>query len=258
VEFRVLGPLEVVACGRSVAIGGLRQQRIMATLLAHADRWVGVSRLVDALWPADPPATARNQVRNCAAGLRRALIAAGLPAGDLTIGAGGYLLRTAGCEVDRRRFEALVSAARRDRAAGDLPGAAAGFRAADLLWRGPALAGLADGPLAAEALRLEEQWLQAAEDRVAVELALGLHRVLVPELFSLADAHPGRERLQCALMVALYRAGSAADALRVFERVRRRLGADLGLAPSLALRRLRRAILAGEPVDLDLSSAQQT
>ncbi|MEV0457929.1 AfsR/SARP family transcriptional regulator [Catellatospora methionotrophica] len=220
-------------------------------MVANSDRWVGVSRLVDCLWPDDPPATADRQVRNCAASLRRTLVEAGLAPADLAVGSGGYLLRTGGCEVDRQRFESLVAAARRDRDAGDLPAAAAGLRAADRLWRGPALAGLAEGALAAEALRLEEWRLQAVEDRVAVELDLGLHRVLVPELLSLADAHPGRDRLQCALMVALCRAGSAAGALHAFDRVRSRLSVELGVPPGSALQRARRAILAGVPFGLD-------
>jgi DNA-binding SARP family transcriptional activator len=188
------------------------------------------------------------QVRNGVGALRRALVAAGMRAEDLRLGVGGYLLNTAASVVDRLRFEELVGQARRRARGGELAEASAVLRAADDLWRGPAMAGIAHGPLEIEAVRLEEVRLQVVEERVAIELALGRHAALVPELTRLAGSHPGRDRLQHALLAALCRAGRPADALVAFERLRQRLRTELGVEPSPQLWRLRREILAGQDV----------
>jgi DNA-binding SARP family transcriptional activator len=237
--------LEVVSGGARVPVGGPRQQRILAMALAHNNRWVTARQLIDCVWPTDPPATAQVQVRNAVGALRRALVAAGLRSADLRHDVGGYVLDTGGSVLDRQVFGELVAQARLLASAGDLAAAAGTLRTADDLWRGPAMAGLADGPLEIEAVRLEELRLHVSEERVAIELALGRHDTLVPELIRLAGNHPGRDRLQHALLVALCRAGRPADALLAFDRLRQRLATELGVEPSPQLWRLRREILAG-------------
>src|SRR5205814_1596613 len=129
--------------------------------------------------------------------------------------------------------------------------AAATFREALGLWRGPALSDVADVPFArAEAARLEEARLGALEARIEADLASGAGSNLIGELASLTREHPLRERLWAQRITALYRAGRQAEALRTYQEVRRYLGEELGIEPTEDLRRLEGAILRHEP-DLD-------
>jgi DNA-binding SARP family transcriptional activator len=247
VDFRILGPLEVASEDRLVPIEIGRQQRIMASLAARANRVVTTSELIDLVWPEAPPSTVRSQVANCVGALRRTLVAAGLPADHLARVPAGHVLRADGADLDWRRFEELVARARRALGIGRREEAAALFRRAEAEWRGPALVGLDEGPLEAEAIRLEELRLQALEDRIEVELELGRHRSLVPDLIAATRTHPWRDRLQRSLMIALYRSGQAIDALSAFDRLLRLTRIELGLEPSQQLRALRQAILVEDP-----------
>ena len=117
------------------------------------------------------------------------------------------------------------------------------------LWRGQAYGDFAYEEFArAEAERLEELRLVALEERIEAELALGRHDDLLPELRSLAAAHPGRERLQAQAMLALYRCGRQSEALELYTDARARLRDELGLEPSAELRELQRRILQQDPL----------
>ena len=131
---------------------------------------------------------------------------------------------------------------------GDAMRASAELGEALRLWRGDALADCRGGGwAAAEAVRLDELRLSTVEDRIEADLMLGHHGVLVGELESLVARHPLRERLWAALMLALYRAGRQADAVRAYQRARDVLVGQLGLEPGAELRRLEAAVLAGDP-----------
>ncbi|MGH3074644.1 MAG: ATP-binding protein, partial [Gaiellales bacterium] len=116
------------------------------------------------------------------------------------------------------------------------------------LWRGPALADVADAPFAeSQAARLEELRVSALEDRTEAELTLGGHGDLVPELRELVAAHPLRERLRGQLMRALRASGRPAEALTVFDEARRILAEELGADPSPELAAVHLSILRAEP-----------
>ncbi|MET7947491.1 AfsR/SARP family transcriptional regulator [Micromonospora sp. NPDC005324] len=249
-EFRILGPLEATVGGTPLPLGGRRQQRILAVLLLRAGRVVTPDKLVDCLWPLRPPATASSQIRNCAAALRRQLIAGGLPEDSLIRRPSGYRLSVDPGALDRTRFDEEARRARLALADGHAQQAVEAFLRAENLWRGPAIAGLADGTLEPEAMSLEESRLQVIEDRLDAELSLGRHARAVPELTALARTYPGRDRLQAALMVALYGSGRVGDALASFDRLRTSLRAELGLEPSRRLRDLRQAILTEDEARL--------
>src|ERR1700754_4861645 len=104
-RIELLGPVRVYAADGPVAVRGLRARRAIALLALHAGRPVAFDHLVDALWPEDPPATCREQVYNCVAGLRRALGA------DVVRGDGGYAQDVAADRVDALVFEASVRSA---------------------------------------------------------------------------------------------------------------------------------------------------
>ena len=230
---RILGPLAV----DGVEVGGARLRALLARLALDAGRPVTAGALVDAVWDTELPADEVHSLQSLVSRLRRAL-------GDGTLVAqapGGYTLRA---EVDADRFERLAA---EGRAAADPERGARLLREALALWRGPALADLADYRFAAAAAaRLEDLRLAALADRIEADLALGGGDRLVGELEALTAEHPLHERLAAHLIRALYAAGRQADALGAYERVRVRLSEELGVAPSPELQAAHLAVLRGE------------
>jgi DNA-binding SARP family transcriptional activator len=240
VEFRILGPLEVVEQGRPLKLGGSRQRALLALLLTRANEVVSTDRLIDELWGAQPPKTAANALQYHVSQLRKALA----PHEAIVTQDPGYVIRVGPDELDLLRFERLVEEARR--AAPEL--AAQRLREALDLWRGPALAGLAHESFAqAETPRLEELRLGALEQRFEADLALGRYAELVGEVQALVGEHPLRERLRAVLMQALYGSGRQVEALEIYRETRRLLVDQLGIEPSPALQELEQAILRHDP-----------
>jgi predicted ATPase/DNA-binding SARP family transcriptional activator len=241
VEFRVLGPLEVVAAGQPLDLGTPRQRTLLGLLLIHPGVVVSYDRLLEELWDGDPPATARHTLQGYVHRLRRTL---GADAWRLTTRPPGYQLKVSTGELDAQRFQDLATAGRRALVRDD-PQAAADQLAVGLgLWRGPLLADLDEvAALEPERARLEALRLTALEDRIEADLALGGHGGLVSELEALLADHPYRERLWGQLMLALYRSDRQADALQAFHRARQVLDEDLGIEPSRWLHRRQEQIL---------------
>jgi DNA-binding SARP family transcriptional activator/class 3 adenylate cyclase len=252
VQFRILGPLEVLGDdGRPLALGGAKQRALLAVLLLHAGAVVSTERLIDELWGEDPPETARSVLQVYVANLRRILepgrsrrVATSL----LVTQPPGYRLDLGMHTFDLARFDRLASEGHASLAGGRAAEAANLLREALAVWRGPALAdvlllGRGQGVVA----ELEERRLAALEDRIEADLALGRHAELVGELESLVTAHPLREHLRDQLMIALYRGGRQAEALAVYRQTRETLAEELGIDPSRSLQDLERAILAQDP-----------
>jgi DNA-binding SARP family transcriptional activator len=245
-EFRILGPLEVLCDGRGLPLGRRHERILLALLVLSANRVVSSERLAEDLWGGAPPPTAASALRVHVSRLRRVLGQGG-DADVLVTCPPGYLLRLEDDAVDARRFEILAALGRQRAAAGNHAGAAEALRQALSLWRGPALAEFVDRPFAqAEAVRLEEARLRALEDRVEADLGVGRHGELVGELEGLVRTHPLREGFWRQLMTALYRSGRPAEALRAYQRLRGHLGEELGIEPSQTLQRLERAMLLQE------------
>jgi DNA-binding SARP family transcriptional activator len=244
-DFRLLGPLEVVDHDRLLTLGGGRQRSLFAVLLLHANEVVSNDRLIDALWGERPPPTAAKTVQVYVSRLRKEL-----GEGRLLTRAPGYLLSVERSELDLGRFERLVEEAR----GADPANAGESLRRALALWRGPALADLAYEPVAQnEIARLEELRWAALERRIEADLACGRHAELVGELEGLIAEHPRRERLRYQLMLALYRSSRQAEALDAYRTARRELAEELGLEPGEELKRLEQAILQHDPA-LDLAA----
>ena len=168
---------------------------------------------------------------------------------------GGYLLRLGPGGLDAEHFEECLDRARGLRAAGDTDGAACAVNEALALWRGQPFAGV-PGPFAeAERQRLAELRTTAAEERADLMLDQGQHVAAVPELTALAAEHPLRERARGLLMIALYRSGRQAEALRVFHDARERLADELGINPGAELTRMHERLLAMDPA-LDAPAAR--
>jgi DNA-binding SARP family transcriptional activator len=243
-DFRILGPLEVVADGRPIRLGGPKQRATLAILLLNANRVVSVDQLADDLYAGAAPVTAVTQVQRQISELRKLLGSAH----GIETRAPGYALRVAPEQLDLHRFELRAAEANRLFEGGDAERAAELLRDAVGLWRGRPLADVGYESFAQPAIgRLEEIRLAAVERRIDVELALGRHAELVGELEQLMAEHPLQEHFAEQLMLALYRSGRQAEALDVYRAARKRLVEVLGLEPTSALQALERAILAHDP-----------
>jgi predicted ATPase/DNA-binding SARP family transcriptional activator len=242
-EFRVLGPVQVIAGSGPVELASGRQLALLAYLLIARDEVVSRDRLIDALWGEAPPPTATNALQVQVHALRKRLGAERIA----REGVGYRLCREPG-ELDLERFEQLTAAGRAELADGRADAAAATLREALELWYGPAYEDVRYEAFAqAEVARLEEQRLAALEDRIEADLALGRHRELVSELEALLAEHHGRERLCGQLMLALYRSGRQTEALDVFQHARQTMRDELGLEPGPELQELQQAVLRQDP-----------
>jgi DNA-binding SARP family transcriptional activator/ABC-type transport system substrate-binding protein/streptogramin lyase len=240
VEFRLLGPLEVVREDGPIRLGGARQRALLALLLLHANEDVSRDVLIDAIWSDRPPGTAAHSLDVQISRLRKAFA----PAQPLVTRAGGYSLRLDHAELDVRRFEELLERGRRANALGSPEEALEALDAGLALWRGAPIADVAYEAFArADVERLEELRVVAVEERIDTELALGRHDTVAAELEPLIAQHPLRERLRAQRMLALYRCGRQAEALAVYADTRKRLVDELGIEPSQSLKELERAIL---------------
>jgi DNA-binding SARP family transcriptional activator/class 3 adenylate cyclase len=247
-EFRILGPTEVLDGGRPVPLPSGRGRALLALLVLNAGEPVSADRLIDELWGEDPPPTARTVVHGLVSKLRGVL---GPGRGEARFGTilqtsgSGYRLHIEPEAVDAHRFKQLIDEAR----GAPAEARATKFSDALALWRGSALADFSYEPFAQRAITaLEELRVQAIEDRIQADLASGHAADLVPELEQIIQDHPFRERLRGSLMLALYRSGRQADALQAYRDARSVLVDELGLEPGPALRELEAAILRQDPV----------
>jgi len=242
VEFRVLGSVGIVDGEQPLPLGGGMPRKLLAVLLAHRNHVVSTDRLIDVLW-SDPPESAPGTLQSYISRLRRFTELGGDRTG-LVNRAPGYVLAVPEDLVDAGRFERALADGQ---SLLDTDPYAALDRLDDARreWRGAAFAEFAEvEAIRPEAIRLEELRLVAAEARVDAELRVGRHQEVVGELEALLVDHPLRERFTRQLMLALYRSGRQAEALRVAQQLRAALRDDLGLEPSLELRELETAVLA--------------
>jgi DNA-binding SARP family transcriptional activator len=237
IRFSLLGPVEAHRDGARVPLGGPKQRAVLALLLLNANRTVQVSQIIDGVWGEGAPQRAVNTVQVYVSGLRRALDPQP-SAGLLTTHGTGYLLRADERSLDLLEFLSAAADGRRAMTEGRPADASDRLRHALGLWRGRALADVADEPFAeTELAALEETRLATVEARVGADLAAGRDAELVAELRTLVAEHPLRERFRGLLAEALYRGGRQADALAVFREARKVLGEELGVDPPPSSRR---------------------
>lgn len=241
-EFRILGPFEVIDNGIHLAVRGRHHPKALALLLCRAGQVVSMNQFIDTLWEDRLPGTALRQVQNIVAGLRRQLGESG-PRIE-RIGT-GYRLDLSGTTLDAQRFTQEMARANELRDAGNLADAHREIESALRHWRGPALSGLdlpATSPLADQ---LNQARLAAIEMRVDLALSLGESDLgdLIIELEELWASHPYHERLAIRLMTALHRHGRGHEALKVYTELRDRLVDELGIDPGQAITALYTQIL---------------
>src|SRR5580692_10473714 len=242
-EVRLFGELEALAGGVPVPVRGAKQRALLALLALQRGQPVSADRLIDLLWGDGQAANPANALQAQIGQLRRTLG----PAAILTTEA-GYALAAGPDEVDVVRFEQLVAKGQRLAAEGETALASTTLGEALRLRRGEPLAEFTyAGFFDAERARLDELILVAIESRAGADLGLGRHGELAGELEARCQEHPLRERLWELLILALYRGGRQAEALRAYTGIRDHLAGELGIDPGPALRELQARILAQDP-----------
>jgi DNA-binding SARP family transcriptional activator/tetratricopeptide (TPR) repeat protein len=246
----VLGPVAAWYGDRELPVGQPRQQAVLGILAMRANRVISRGELVDAVWGQDPPASAEGGIYTYVAGLRRVIEpnrSLRGPGRVLVSSGAGYVLHLVPGQPDAVAFEQDLGRSRQLRKGGDFAGAVNALNSALSLWRGIAFAGV-PGPFAeTERVRLGELRSAAAEERADVLLSLGRHEEVVPDLTAMVADHPLRERMRGLLMIALYRCGRHAEALRVFQDGRRVLAEELGIDPGGDLSRIHQQVLTMDP-----------
>ena len=246
-EFRLLGPLDVAAGGRTTPLGPPRQRAVVAMLALAAPEVVSTDRLVDGVWGDQPTSNPLGAIQVYIHGVRKAL----REVSDLELVERvppGYRLAITADQTDVGQFATLQQRARDEHLRDDPASAAATLEEALGLWRGPALSDVRGAPFAEpEAVRLDELRLLAQEDFFDARLALSEHAALVADLEQAVLEHPMRERFWGQLMTALYRSDRQADALATYAQARERLADELGIDPGQALQQLELAILRQDP-----------
>jgi DNA-binding SARP family transcriptional activator len=255
-EFKILGPLEIIKGAERLELGGTRQGIVMATLLLEPNRVVTMDRLLDAVYGEVLPPTSRSQVQISISSLRRLLAAHGCNQ-IIATRPHGYAIQVDGGSLDSQLFAEHVAAARAARDACHLDEAVACYREALRLWRGAALDGIYSLLVRMAAGRLDEQRITIIEERIHLELELGRHHELVGELTELVGQFPLREQLRGQLILTLHRCGRSAEALEVYRQARRMMIDELGIEPGERLQRLQHAVLTCDPA-LDLPAGPVT
>lgn len=242
IKFLVLGPTEARQAGQAIALSGARRRALVTRLLVNAGRSISVDSLLEDVWDGHAPPAALATLQSHISQLRKVL-------GDrLQKSTTGYILRLDAASVDAAEFEGRVAEGASQLALGDVAAATSELRVALRLWRGGALQDVADRPWAMpEAERLEELRRMAVEQLLEARLALGEHEQVVPEAGAAVEEHPFRERRWATLMLALYRSGRQAEALRAYQRLRFVLREELGINPSPPLAALEVAVLRQDP-----------
>ncbi|GAA1656397.1 hypothetical protein GCM10009765_02250 [Fodinicola feengrottensis] len=241
--------MRAYAGDRELDLGPLKQRAVLAALLLNVNETVSVSRLVDTVWPDNPPHNGPNVVQKYVAGLRRVLEpdrAVRAPAQRLLRSDGGYVLRVDPGGLDAERFAQLQG----ESVNGDPTLSISKLRLALDLWRGEPLAGLAGPAFAHARIRLSESRAVAAETLAETELAAGRHRESTADLTRLVADFPLRERPRYLLMLALHRSGRPAEALAVFDDGQRLLTEEFGIDPGARLLELRAEILGARTAEI--------
>ncbi|GAA0242431.1 hypothetical protein GCM10009539_29820 [Cryptosporangium japonicum] len=267
--FGVLGPVQVRRQGAEIDLGPRQQRLILALLLANAGQPVGISDIVDVLWDQRPPPSAVNVVHRYVGAIRRALEPglAARSAGRWLLGdAAGYRIQVDADELDLLRVRRLAEQARSDEEAGRLTEAMSAYETALGRWRGPCAG-------APELATFDHLAFSAVDHecadlvRAAASLAVRLDRArsVLPVLRRMAELRPWDEALQAQLLLALSADGKRAEAITLYQDMRRRLADELGVDPDEELREafelvLRqtpgRARIAGAPVTPRVPPAQ--
>jgi basic membrane lipoprotein Med (substrate-binding protein (PBP1-ABC) superfamily)/DNA-binding SARP family transcriptional activator len=245
-EYQIFGVLEVASEGERLQLGPPKQRAVLAILLLNANQIVSTDRLIGLVWGDRAPRTAAHSIQIYVSELRRVL-SAGARRQVIHTRPPGYVLEAEPDAIDARRFERLVESGTRELQGGDLPGGAETLREALRIWAQPLSEFSYEEFGLTEIRRLGQLRLGALEELAGAELLLGHDREVLLLVDQTLDEDPLRERSRELQMLALYRSGRHAEALRSYERFRSLLAEELGLDPSPSVRRLQERVLLHDP-----------
>ncbi|WP_198652822.1 AfsR/SARP family transcriptional regulator [Actinocorallia populi] len=250
-DIKVLGPLEAVGAGGSVAPTAAKPRQILALLALRAGEVVPVPTLVEEIWGESPPRSALTTLQTYILQLRRLIgrsLAPGAAKFVLVTRYNGYLFPADEVRVDARNYERLVGEGNGAFERGDYAEASRLLRQALGLWSGQVLVDVQKGlSLGIEVTHLEQSRIGVLETRIDAELRLGRHHSMLGELAMLVARNPMHENLCAKFMIALYRSGQQWQALETYRRLHGGLADELGIDPSARLQRLHQAILNADP-----------
>ncbi|WP_165436497.1 AfsR/SARP family transcriptional regulator [Amycolatopsis suaedae] len=246
-RFRLLGPVEVQGPNGVVPLGGPKTKAVLVSLLLRHGQVVPSELLVESVWGDERPPSALSTLHSYVSRLRRALAGASAGEDRITTVADGYRIVVSPAELDVEEFHALRERAQRAVDADDLKTARAVLRQALALRAGPILSGVPGVFADTKATLLEDLWQSTHEECLGIDLRLGLHQDILPELRVAWREQPMREPLAGKLMLALHRCGQSAEALAVFRHTRDALVDELGIEPGMSLRTLHEQILNDDP-----------
>lgn len=248
--FRILGPVEAGARGgETIAVGGPKVKTLLAALLVHANQTMRIDWLSDAIWDGQPPPTAAATLHSYVCRLRSRLAATGPDGADrIHTDADGYRLRVEPGELDSDVFADLMARGQEAAGQGRQDEACELLRSALKTWRGPALANISAKFAEVFAVSLDESRVAVMAGWLELELSLGRHQEVIPDLRILVQRNPLRQRLVRLLMLALYRSGQQAEALHAFRAARHALVEELGVEPGPSLQALHQQILNNDAV----------
>jgi DNA-binding SARP family transcriptional activator/tetratricopeptide (TPR) repeat protein len=234
-EFRLLGTVTVEVDGTPVNIGHARQQTVLTALLINANTAISTDELIDRIWATHPPHRPKDTLHTYLTRLRKTL-----PTTTITRHGNSYQLTTPDTTIDLHHFRHLINTAH---ATLDDEQARVLFGQALALWRGEPFAGLDTPWLNSMRAAVQKEYLAATLDHTDLGLRLGRHTDMLPDLAAQTERFPLDERLAGQYMIALYRSGRQADALRHYHHTRAQLAGELGVDPSAALQDLHHQIL---------------
>ncbi|WP_344170397.1 AfsR/SARP family transcriptional regulator [Kribbella lupini] len=240
-RYELLGPVRAWNGDTEIDLGAPQQRAILGLLLLRDGALATSDQLLTALWADKTPRAAAGMIRSYVSRLRRALSGSVIQSV-----AGGYVLPVAPGALDLNEFLRLIELARAARQEGRLEAWADALRAALKLWKGTPLAGVRGDFADWERERLHQHRLAAVEDLAAANLDLGRPEEAAQVLAPIVIEHPLRERPRELLMLALYRSGRQADALRLYQETQHLLADELGVDPGPELREMQRRILSSD------------
>ncbi|MGH4015642.1 MAG: AfsR/SARP family transcriptional regulator [Pseudonocardiaceae bacterium] len=247
-QFNLMGPLEVKGDGRTLTPTAAKPRQVLALLAINAGAMVSTEQLIDELWPEGPPTSAKTTVQTYVYHLRKILSRSKESSRGndvLSTRPAGYVLTVPQDNIDVVRFQHLMADGTRTLRRGDASRASHLLREALSLWRGPMLVDVTAGPrLQGHVAFVEEQRIEALSLRIEIDLETGRHQEIIGELRWLTQTHHLNEWAHVRLMQALHRSGRRGEALDAYQKLRRLLGDELGLEPSVDAKQLQQLILA--------------